>query len=214
MWQCLQIVDLLTWKAEACTQMTSLWETKDRLQRSEIADLISNVDIAREVCFDVANDATSARVIAVIFCHSLAEISGVADNLAQSHERNKHPLSAQALVATNAGILLLGRLVAIVREDSAVQTAVPFKGSDMHRKKIRLWQALSVLVAFSQANDSTLQVDDVIDHLKQPELASVKQYQETGGFLEGHVLITCCSYNPTVADSFLFPLQLCASGTL
>lgn len=178
---CLQIVDLLTWKAEASAPMTSLWDTKDSLQRSELAELVNNVDHSQEIHIDGASDATSARVLAVSFCHALAQTAGVSDTLQRQHA---HAQTAQALLAATAGVLLLEKLVAIMKKDLALQTAVPFKGSDVHRKKIRVWQALSVLSAFSQENNSsTLQVGDVIGHLKQHELASVKQYQETGAFL-------------------------------
>lgn len=180
----MQIVDLLTWKAEAGAQMTSLWETKDILHRSELVGLLSTADTRQQACANVANDATSARVLAVMFCHSLAETAGVSQNRARSHadsEASGCRPAAEAVVATSAGILVLERLVAVMWKDLAVQASVPFKGSDVHRKKVRVWQALSVLAAFSRVNDSILQVDGVVEQLMQPELASVKQYQETGG---------------------------------
>lgn len=171
-------MDLLTWKVDDAAQTSSLWESKDTLQRSELAGIINDTDCGRELCVQVSTDATAARVMAVMFCHTLAEIAGVAEGLDRCSAR---PQAAQALMATTAGVLLLERLVAVVRVDAAVQAAVPFKGSDVHRKKVRLWQGLAVLAAFSQAGQGVLKVDDVIGHLKQPELASVKQYQETGG---------------------------------
>jgi hypothetical protein len=73
-----------------------------------------------------------------------------------------------------------------MQQDAAVQSAVQFKGSDVHRKKVRIWQALAVLSPFCQANSSALQIADVINQLKQGDLASVKQYQETGVFHACH----------------------------
>ena len=180
---CVQIVDLLTWKAEAGAQMASLWGVKDNLQRSELTELLSTADDSQQMCGDVGNDATSARVLAIIFCHNLAQTAGVSPNRAGGVGNSGSPSSVEAAAATSAGVLLLQRLVDVMQKDLAVQAGVPFKGSDVHRKKVRVWQALSVLAAFSQVNESCLRVEDVVGHLMQPELASVKQYQETGGLL-------------------------------
>jgi hypothetical protein len=198
---CLQIVDLLTWRADMGPQMTSLWEIKDSLQRSEIAGILEDAESGQVFCSDASSNASSARVMAILFCYSLTERAGISgrscqllmqqeflqtgisgNSLEQSGHFSRSP-TAEAAVATSAGSLLLERLVAIMQQDAAVQSTVQFKGSDVHRKKVRIWQALAVLSPFCQANSSALQIADVINQLKQGDLASVKQYQETGAVL-------------------------------
>ena len=114
---------------------------------------------------------SDARIAAVLFCQTLVDMAqraGVAT-----------PDSGRA-AAVRAGSLLLGRMAVVSRADEAVVGAVPFKGSAVHRKKTRVWQALAVLAQFSEAAAGTLTVEEVLSTLQQREIASVKQYQEAG----------------------------------
>lgn len=127
--------------------------------------------------------ASEARVAAVIFCQSLADLAqplsnrGSAGDAPEAH-RDKPAILHRA--AMQSGALLLRRIVDASIADKDVRGTVPFKGSFVHRKKTRIWQALVVLAQFHEAAGGALNVEDVLSTLQQGEVASIKQYQEAG----------------------------------
>lgn len=148
--------------------------TKDGVLASEIAQVSESWVAMTGTAMPEEQQGTSgARIAAVLFCQTLVDMymakrAGVAT-----------PDSGRA-AAVRAGSLLLGRIAEVSRADEAVVGAVPFKGSAVHRKKTRVWQALAVLAQFSEAAPGTLTVEEVLSTLQQREIASVKQYQEAG----------------------------------
>jgi hypothetical protein len=179
--QLLQVVQLLTWKSDTGAPAANVWDEKDKLHLSELQILTKEVSSA---CLDsqasIASDGTGARVTAVAFCHSLAEMADARHHVAGISDTDQELEKPAFAHAANGGLLLLRMLGTLLKEDATMQLSVPFKGSDVHRRKIRIWQALSVLARLSKRDTTALQIDDVLSQLCLPELASVKQYQETG----------------------------------
>lgn len=125
--------------------------------------------------------ASLARTAAVHFCYSLSQLAHAADDGGGTDAAAPSDVPAPVrLAASEAGAMLLRSMVAASEADSDMRAVVPFKGSAVHRKKTRLWQALAVLAPFHKEAVGSLSLEGVLGTLQQGEIASIKQYQEAG----------------------------------
>lgn len=178
----LQVVALLLFGGSPFS--ASMLETKDAVLASEIA-LVSEswASTTGTAVPAQLQSASEARVAAVIFCQSLADMAQPLSNrriAGDASEAQSGRPAAPRRAAMQAGALLLSRIMDASLADKDVQGTVPFKGSAVHRKKTRVWQALVVLTQFHEAAGGALTVEDVLSTLQQGEVASIKQYQEAG----------------------------------
>eukprot|EP00892_Ulva_mutabilis_P002313 jgi/Ulvmu1/12082/UM084_0005.1 len=147
--------------------------------------------------------ASLARTAVVHFCHSLARLAQPPTTLAgdrgSSVEAGGAVRAPVCAAARDAGDLLLRAVLAASEADPELMAVVPFKGSAVHRKKVRLWQALAVLAPFHTAAAGSLTLDGVLATLQQGEIASIKQYQEA-------VLLLLLEAGPEHCQEHLLPI--------
>ena len=166
----LQVVTLLLYGGSPVS--ASVLAARDGVLADEIAAVSASWSDATGTAMPVQQGASLARTAAVQFCSSLAHLGQPEGDA--------------------AGALLLNHVLAASQDHPDIQAVVPFKGSTVHRKKVRLWQALAVLAPFHKAANSALTLEGLLATLQQGEIASVKQYQEAG-MLFGHCLVDCLS---------------------
>ena len=103
--------------------------------------------------------------------------------------------------ASKAAQLLLASAIEDVATSSELQSVMYFKGNSVHRAKVRAWQALCTLTPAVVSDEAVMTVllEHVFDALVRPELASVRQYQES-------VLFVLLARRPEAVRSRLLPI--------
>jgi hypothetical protein len=177
-----QVYVLLTWSPTICKDFVPSAEGKDSLQRGELRAVEGCWDDATRDALRSAkgsNESILPRVVAICFCHSLAGQAGLLEEDYTTQSPNGCE-NMTAVACRVAGLQLLKRLVQAAQSDRELLVTDYFKGSAVHRKKIRIWQAIAALSPFAKLKDSSLSIPIIVEALSRFELASVKQFQETG----------------------------------
>lgn len=93
-----------------------------------------------------------------------------------------------------AGRAILEVMLELEQRQRPASKVQYFKGDSVHRQRLRLWQALCVLVPFAAPEKLDKLLEDIVAALHQFDLASVKQYQERGVWSKWtkHIQLFCC----------------------
>jgi hypothetical protein len=90
------------------------------------------------------------------------------------------PSAVLEKASMEAGRAVLDVIFVLEQQQRPTSKAQYFKGDRRHRARLRLWQALCVLLPFAAPGKLGKLLGDVVAALHHFDLASVKQYQERG----------------------------------
>ncbi|EFN52863.1 hypothetical protein CHLNCDRAFT_138347 [Chlorella variabilis] len=229
----LQLCGLLTRHAELATQYSAtlqqllLWGSAEDPGQSGEGDAVDGETAAELAALIAPGDAHLAEAFeATKLAPRVAALCMLWSWVQQAEAEARASTIASAAPAREAGLLLWGQLLDLSASDPELSAARCTDLGKVHRKKVRLWQALCVLSPLVPAEQADQDFEAVLGALSRADMANVKQYQDAcasvllhrrPALLRSHVLPAlrdCCSSASFALSSLILIAARAAAAEL
>ncbi|KAL4440005.1 hypothetical protein ABPG75_003006 [Micractinium tetrahymenae] len=179
----------LLWGTSEDPGQSGVGDAVDADSAAELAALIAPADAELAAAF--AGSELAPRVAALCLLRCWVEQAGQQAQQAQQAQQRASPQgtadaaagTGSGAAAREAGLLIWRRLLGLAASDPELSAARYSPLGHVHRKKVRVWQALCTLSQLVPDDQVEADFDALLAALDKPELSNVRQYIDTAALV-------------------------------